>query len=86
MKDRQQLPNSRHFRLEQSADGVYAAVHIDGGAAMSNAGIIDLGDRTLVFDAFFTPQAAEDLRSAAEEITGRPVDATISSHYHSDHT
>jgi len=67
------------------ADGVYAAIHIDGGAAISNAGIINLGDRTLIYDAFFTPQAAKDLRATAEEITGRPVDAVIDSHDHNDH-
>jgi cyclase len=79
------LPKSRHFRLQQLADGVYAAIHRRGGAAISNAGIIDLGDRTLVFDAFFTPQAAEDLRDSAEVLTGRPVDMVVNSHYHNDH-
>ena len=43
---------SRHFRLEQLADGVYACINADGGWAICNAGIIDLGNRTLVFDAF----------------------------------
>lgn len=85
MKPDQQLPSSKHFRLEQLGDGVYAAIHIDGGAAIGNAGIIDLGDRTLIFDTFFTPQAAEDLRTAAEALTGRPIDAVINSHYHNDH-
>jgi glyoxylase-like metal-dependent hydrolase (beta-lactamase superfamily II) len=85
MKTDQQLSNSTHFRLEQLAGGVYAAIHIDGGAAIGNAGIVDLGDRTLIFDALFTPQAAEDLRAAAEALTGRAVDAVIDSHYHNDH-
>jgi glyoxylase-like metal-dependent hydrolase (beta-lactamase superfamily II) len=85
MQTNRQLPQSKHFRLQQVADGVYAAIHVDGGAAIGNAGIVDLGDRTLVFDTFFTPQAAEDLRIAAEAVTGRPVDAAINSHYHNDH-
>jgi cyclase len=85
MKTERELPNSRHFRLQQLAEGVYAAIHIDGGAAISNAGIVDLGDRTLIFDAFMSPQAAEDLRTAAEALTGRPVDAVIDSHWHYDH-
>jgi glyoxylase-like metal-dependent hydrolase (beta-lactamase superfamily II) len=85
MKTNQQLSNSRHFRLEQLADGVYAAIHIAGGAAIGNAGIVDLGDRTLVYDTLFTPQAGEDLRTAAEALTGRPVDAIIDSHWHNDH-
>ncbi len=85
MKMERQLPHSRHFRLQQLAEGVYAAIHIDGGAAIGNAGIVDLGDRTLVYDAFISPQAAEDLRIAAEALTGRPADAVIDSHWHNDH-
>jgi len=77
--------NSRHFRLEQLADGVYAAIHADDGWAICNAGIIDLGDRTLVYDTFMSPEAAGDLRNAAESLTGRPVDAVINSHPHNDH-
>ncbi|MBN1639961.1 MAG: MBL fold metallo-hydrolase [Anaerolineae bacterium] len=83
--DTGQLPHSRHFRLEQLADGVYAAIHLGGGAAIGNAGIVDLGDRTLVYDSTFTPQAGADLRRAAEALTGRPVSAVINSHYHNDH-
>jgi glyoxylase-like metal-dependent hydrolase (beta-lactamase superfamily II) len=39
----------------------------------------------LIFDTFFTPQAAEDLRTAAEALIGRPIDAVINSHYHNNH-
>ena len=85
MKTNRQLPDSKHFRLQQLADGVYAAIHIDGGAAIGNAGIVDLGDRTLIYDTFLTPQAAEDLRIAAEALTGRPIDAVLNSHWHNDH-
>jgi hypothetical protein len=46
---------SDHFRLYQLADGVFAAIALNGGAAISNAGIIDLGDRTLIFDTFISP-------------------------------
>jgi glyoxylase-like metal-dependent hydrolase (beta-lactamase superfamily II) len=85
MQTPQELPSSKHFRLQPLADGVYAAIHIDGGAALSNAGIVDLGDRTLVYDTFMAPHAAQDLRTAAEALTGRPVDAVIASHWHYDH-
>jgi cyclase len=85
MQTNGQLPESKHFRLEQVAEGVHAVIHIAGGAAIGNAGIIDLGDRTLVFDSLFTPQAGQDLRAAAEVLTGRPVDAVIDSHWHNDH-
>jgi glyoxylase-like metal-dependent hydrolase (beta-lactamase superfamily II) len=58
---------------------------MSGGGAFGNAGIVDLGDRTLIYDTSFTPQAAEDLRSAAEALTGRPIDAVTNSHFHNDH-
>jgi glyoxylase-like metal-dependent hydrolase (beta-lactamase superfamily II) len=79
------LYQSRHFRLEQLADGIYAAINTNDGWAIGNAGIIDLGDRTLVYDAFISPEAAMDLRDAAESITGRAVHMLINSHYHNDH-
>ncbi|MDQ2808162.1 MAG: MBL fold metallo-hydrolase [Chloroflexota bacterium] len=81
----QALPQSRHFRLQQLAGGVYAAIATEGAGAMANAGIIDLGDRTLVFDTFWTPQAAQDLRAAAEALTGRRVSYVINSHRHGEH-
>ena len=79
------VPTSDHFALEEIAEGVYAAVGISGSASHSNAGIVDLGDRTLVFDTFVTPRAAEDLRVAAEHLTGRAVTCVINSHSHADH-
>jgi cyclase len=85
MKRHPLVPESKHFRIEQMADGVYAAIHIDGGAAISNAGIVDLGDHTVVYDSFMAPQAAEDLRVAAEALFDRPIDAVINSHWHYDH-
>ena len=52
---------------------------------MSNAGIVDLGDTTLIFDTFATPQAAQDLLNAAEQLTGHPIRYVINSHKHGDH-
>ena len=85
MKTHSQPPASRHFRLEPLAEGVWAAIHRQGGTAICNAGIVDLGGRTLVFDTFMAPQPADDLRYAAESLTGRPVDLVVNSHYDNDH-
>jgi glyoxylase-like metal-dependent hydrolase (beta-lactamase superfamily II) len=82
------LFTSRHFQLEHLADGVCAAIHnlhTEDGWAGCNAGIVDLGDRTLVFDTFESPKAAKDLRDAAESLTGRKVHTVINSHPHNDH-
>nr|WP_241680302.1 MBL fold metallo-hydrolase [Metabacillus mangrovi] len=54
--------------------------------AIGNAGFIDLGEETLVFDTLSLPQAAAVLRTEAEERTGNRVKYTVNSHYHSDHT
>jgi cyclase len=77
---------SDHFELERIADGVYAAIGREGGPTSSNAGIVDLGSQTLVFDAFELSEAAEDLQRAAEYLTGRPASYVVLSHSHSDHT
>lgn len=75
----------RHFVLEGLADGVWAALHRSGGWAVGNAGIVDLGDATLVFDAGMTPEAGAELAAAALALTGRPPTQLLLSHYHNDH-
>jgi alkyl sulfatase BDS1-like metallo-beta-lactamase superfamily hydrolase len=61
---------SKHFTIQKLADGVYVVIAKNGGYAICNAGIIDLGDATLIFDPFMTPEAAEDLKKASELLTG----------------
>jgi hypothetical protein len=57
---------SKNFSVQQLAPGVWAAIQNDnGGHAISNAGIIDLGNKTLVFDAFMNPDAAGELKQTA---------------------
>lgn len=81
-----ELFDSKYFRLEALADGVYAAIaKPDEGGESSNAGIVDLGEFVLVFDAFTLPQAARDLLTAADRLIGKPVRFLINSHYHYDH-
>jgi glyoxylase-like metal-dependent hydrolase (beta-lactamase superfamily II) len=84
-QEKSTLPTSEHFELRELAQGVYAALATDDGAAYSNAGIIDLGEQTIVFDTFDAPQAASDLRLAAEHLTGRATSCVIISHMHADH-
>jgi cyclase len=79
------LPESKHFTLNPLARGVYACIHKPGGAAFSNAGIIDLGGRTLVLDTFNTRAAGRDLRQAAEALFERPVETAVLTHAHLDH-
>lgn len=79
------LFQSKHFTLHQLTDGVYAAIATEMGAGYSNAGLIDLGEQTLVFDSFEYPQAAKDLLKASIQLTGRKPTVVILSHWHPDH-
>jgi cyclase len=74
-----------YFALEPVTDGVWAAISQNPTYAMSNAAIVDLGDKTLVFDSSMSPMAALELRHLAEETTQRPVSYLINSHHHLDH-
>jgi len=80
-----QPSGSVHFTIERLADGVYAAIAADTGFAVSNAGIVDLGEGVLVFDTFISPRAAADLRRAAIALTGKPILYVVDSHFHNDH-
>lgn len=77
--------HSDHFQIQEVAPGAWAAVVSTSGACVSNAGIIDLGDTTLVFDTFMTPEGAQDLHRAAHTLTGRLATLVVNSHHHSDH-
>jgi glyoxylase-like metal-dependent hydrolase (beta-lactamase superfamily II) len=79
------LPESKNFIYHELADGVWAAIVIPTGLAASNSGIVDLGDRTLIFDTTFSPASAAELRTVAESIFGRPVIYVLNSHWHRDH-
>jgi len=79
------VPRSTHFALERLAPGVHAAIATPGGAALCNAGIVDLGGRTVVFDTTMTPASGTALRLAARRLTGRAPDLLVNSHWHGDH-
>lgn len=79
-----QLSQSKHFKLIKLADGVYAAIASDSGYAITNAGIVDLGNKTLIFNTFINPIAAEDLKNAADSLTHHQVYYVVDSDFHSD--
>ncbi|HNQ00599.1 MAG TPA: MBL fold metallo-hydrolase, partial [Bacteroidia bacterium] len=76
---------SKHFTIQKLSEGVFAAIARNGGYAICNAGIIGLGDATLIFDPFMTPEAAQDLRTISEQLTGHKVKYVVNSHFHNDH-
>ena len=75
----------RHYDLQPLGPGLWAALHRADGWGVGNAGLVDLGGRTLLFDAGMTRQAGAELARTARERTGRDVDWLVLSHYHNDH-
>ena len=76
---------SSFFRVEPVAEGVYAAIATDEDRVPGNAGIVNLGNETLIFDTFLIPHAARDLQAAAEHLTHQPIGWVVNSHWHGDH-
>jgi cyclase len=86
VNDSKRVLETTYFYLERVTDGVFAAISKDPVWTVANAGIVDLGDKTLVFDTLSSPRAAEALRRAAEDVTGKPVSVVVNSHQHLDHS
>jgi cyclase len=76
---------NQHFYLERVAPGVHAAIAAPTGFGLCNAGIVDLGGATVVFDSMLTPMAGAALARAAESCTGRKPSWVVNSHWHGDH-
>ncbi len=76
---------NQHFKMVELASGIYACIHQLGGKAICNAGIIDLGDETVIFDTFLSPVAAGELKNAVKALGLSPVKYVVNSHYHNDH-
>lgn len=72
------------MRIEELADGVFASIAEDGDLAVGNAGFVDLGGETLVFDTHVSRDAGRELRAAAEGVA--PARTVVLSHWHGDHT
>jgi cyclase len=72
-----------HIAVEQVADGAWAAIAVPDTGSVGNAGFVEADGSTIVFDSHVTPQAAAELRAAAEEVA--PVSLLVNSHWHGDH-
>jgi glyoxylase-like metal-dependent hydrolase (beta-lactamase superfamily II) len=79
------LAKSEHYSFEDLGDGVTFGHARREGAALSNAGIIDLGNSTLIFDTSLTLHSAREIRAASLEHTGRAPSLAANSHWHLDH-
>lgn len=85
-RKKDKIKPSANFTVHEIAPRVWAAIHNDHyGKAICNAGIIDMGDKTLIFDPFMTPSAAAELRDLARKLTKRNQFTIVNSHHHTDH-
>ncbi|MEH7435912.1 MBL fold metallo-hydrolase [Neobacillus drentensis] len=76
---------TKYFQLQQVANGVFAAIINRGSGCIANAAVINLGGKTVVWDTFQNPRAAEELRKFATlEFGDQPI-LVINSHNHLDH-
>ena len=76
---------SEEYRFEQLAPGVYFGEARRQGTALSNAGVVDLGDSALAFDTGLTLRAGRELRRAVQILTKKPLGLSANSHWHMDH-
>lgn len=86
MSNTANLSGLQHCRVVEIGQEIYIAYPLAGKGAGGNAGIISMGDQTLIFDTFLTPDAAVELRQAAETLTSTPIKLVINSHHHPAHT
>lgn len=82
--DLRAVPKSKYFDLEEITNGIFIAFSIQGSGSIGNVGIVDLGNRTLIY-AFESPIISENLRVASELLTGRMATWVVNSHFHPDH-
>ncbi len=79
-------PAGPTFTLHKLAEGVYAAVTIDGKGAGGNAGFMIGDDGVLVIDSFTPESSARELLAEIRKLTPLPVRYLVNTHYHMDHT
>jgi cyclase len=74
------------FKVKKIAEGVYAAIGVDGGKAGSNAGFVVGSNGVLVVDTFEEVGPARDLLAEIRKVTDLPIRFVVNTHYHLDHT
>lgn len=87
----QQAPEqiaSDYFNVKQVAPGVWALIvkPRTPSLAVSNAAVIELGDKVMVVDSHLSPSAAREAARVIALLTGnKPVRYLINTHWHPDH-
>jgi cyclase len=72
--------------LVEVADGVHAYVQPPGGWCVSNAGVINTPDGTVVVDTLATERRTRALRAFVDQVSTAPNRILVNTHHHGDHT
>jgi cyclase len=84
----QAQPASDYFTVKDVARGAWALIAkpASPSLAVSNAAVIELGDKVLVVDSHLTPSAAREAARLIAALTGnKPVRYLVNTHWHPDH-
>ncbi len=73
------------YELVELDDGIYAVIDKDGGWFLSNTGIIDLGDSTVIIDAQYNGKRAADIFKILQDKGLKPPLHLVLTHHHGDH-
>jgi glyoxylase-like metal-dependent hydrolase (beta-lactamase superfamily II) len=73
------------MKFYEVAKDIYAAISPNKGLCRSNAGFINKG-RGLVYDTFFDPHHARELKQFCIDSSGHEPAYVVNSHYNCDHT
>ena len=76
---------SIYIDIYKLSEGIYATIFNQEIGPSSNAGFIDLGNMTIIFDTLMDPWSTKDLIKASKLITNKEPSLLINSHYHLDH-
>jgi cyclase len=79
-------PASDYFTVKQVVPGVWAFLAKPGRPAVSNAAVIELGDKVMVVDSHLSPSAAREASRLIASLTGnKAVRYLVNTHWHPDH-
>jgi cyclase len=76
---------TENYTFEEIGERIIFGRARSEGTALSNTGLVGVGDSTLVFDTSLTLHSARDILKASRVLTRRPPSISVNSHWHLDH-
>ncbi len=73
------------YKLIEIDEGILAVIDKDGGWFLSNSGLIDLGDKTVIIDTQYNEDRAAELKLLIQKLNLPSKTIIIHTHHHGDH-